>query len=47
MTSFEKHMFVALSVCTVVMLLNIFAVTNGLADDYYSQISEWLRNLHA
>lgn len=45
MTSFEKHMFIALSVSSVLMLLNIYAVTNGLADDYYSHISAWLGSL--
>ena len=41
MASFEKHMFIALSIATVAMLLNILAVTSGLADGYYSHINEW------
>jgi hypothetical protein len=47
MSSFEKHIFIALSFSTVIMLLNIIAVTTGAADNYYGQISAWLRQLFA
>ncbi len=45
MTRFEKHIFIALGISTVVMLLNIIAVTSGVADRYYSQVSQWLQPL--
>ena len=45
MTDFEKRMFIALGVATVVMLLNIIAVTNGVADSFYSHINAWLFSL--
>ena len=45
MSSFEKHMFAALSMSTVIMLLNIIAVSTGVADAYYSQLSNWLHSL--
>ncbi len=45
MADFEKRMLLALAIATVVMLLNIVAVTSGSADGYYAQITAWLRNL--
>ena len=39
MTNFEKNMVIAIAVSTVVMLLNIYAVSTGIADPWYSQIS--------
>lgn len=44
MSSFEKHMFVALSIATVIMLLNIIAVTSGMAESYYYQLTVWLKD---
>jgi len=42
MTSFEKNMLIVLSVSTAIMLFNIFAVSNGIAEPVYSQVSELL-----
>jgi hypothetical protein len=39
---YEKHMIVALTVSAFVMLLNIIAVTSGVADSVYSPITSWL-----
>jgi hypothetical protein len=47
MNRYEKHMFIALGLATTLMLFNIFAVTTGMADGYYAQLSDWLRNLLA
>ena len=45
MTDFEKRIFIALGIAAVVMLLNIIAVTHGLADGFYANINEWLFSL--
>jgi len=45
MNVYEKHMLFALSLSAALMFLNIYAVTTGMADGYYSQVSEWLRPL--
>ncbi len=45
MSKFEKNMIVALSFSTVMMLLNIAAVSSGVADSYYGQLSLWLQQL--
>jgi hypothetical protein len=39
---YEKHMIVALTVSAFIMLLNIIAVTSGVADSVYSPITNWL-----
>jgi hypothetical protein len=41
----EKYMFSALMLSTVVIIINIVAVTSGIADSYYTQLTEWLNNL--
>ena len=38
----SENIYIALSVCTVVMLLNIVAVTTGVADAFYTPLTEWL-----
>ena len=45
MTSYEKHMVFALGLSTVLIALNVYAVTEGMADGYYTQVTEWLRPL--
>lgn len=45
MTKEGRYMFSVLMLSTVLMTLNIVAVSSGIADDYYSQLSEWLNNL--
>jgi hypothetical protein len=39
---YEKHMIVALTVSAFIMMLNIIAVTSGVADSVYSPITNWL-----
>lgn len=45
MPNSEKHLFVALALSALAMLVNIIAVTTGVADGYYSQLSSWLINI--
>ena len=45
MTSYEKHMILALSLAAALVALNIYAVTQGLADSYYAEVTEWLKPL--
>ena len=45
MTGNEKYMLSALMLSTVVIMINIVAVTSGVADSYYMQLTEWLNNL--
>jgi hypothetical protein len=45
MTQFEKNMAIVLSVSTAVMLLNVFAVSTGIAEPVYSRISVFLGNI--
>jgi hypothetical protein len=40
----EKYMFSALILSTVVIMINIVAVTSGIADSYYIQLTEWLNS---
>jgi len=47
MINFEKRLFVALSLSSVIMLLNITAVINGSAESYYAQLSLWLHEWFA
>ena len=41
----ERHLFTALALSTIVMLVNVFAISNGMADDFYYQITNWLTGL--
>jgi hypothetical protein len=45
MHNLEKHMAIVLGACTLIMVLNIIAVTTGVADQYYSQLTEWLNTV--
>ena len=45
MTSHDKHLIFALSLSAVFISFNFYAVTVGIADGYYSQVTEWLRPL--
>jgi len=45
MTVIEKHLVVALSLSTFVIILNIIAVTQGSEVDYLSQIGHFISNL--
>ena len=45
MRSYERHLFIALALSTIVMLVNVFAITNGMADGFYYQITKWLTGL--
>ena len=45
MNKSDKHILTALALSAVLMLVNIIAVTNGVADGYYLEISDWLNNL--
>ncbi len=42
MSILEKHIVIALTASTLLILFNIIAVTTGLADAYYSQIEQFL-----
>lgn len=42
---FEKHMTIALALSTTFMLVNIIAVTTGVADAVYTPLSQWLMRL--
>jgi len=44
MTNDNKQLFIALMLSTVVTMINIVAVSNGIADSYYSQLTDWLIN---
>jgi len=44
MTAIEKHLVIALTVSTTLILFNIIAVTSGTADAYYSEVENILRN---
>jgi hypothetical protein len=41
----DNYLITALAFSAVLMLVNIIAVTNGAADGYYQEISNWLNNL--
>jgi len=41
MTILEKHIVIALTVSTLLILFNIIAVTTGSADAYYSQVEQF------
>ena len=41
----KKHLVIALTVSTTLVLFNIIAVTSGTADPYYSEVEHVLRNL--
>ena len=45
MTHPKKHMAVALTISTALVIFNIIAVTQGAADAYYSQIEQFVVNL--
>ena len=45
MTSYEKHMVLALGLSAVFIALNVYAVTEGMADSYYAQVTKWLKPL--
>jgi len=45
MSSHERHLFIALALSTIVMLVNVIAITNGMADDFYHNITNWLTGL--
>lgn len=43
MTVSQRHtMLIALSIATALVVLNIFAVTTGNADGYYTGVKEWI-----
>ena len=43
MTVSQRYtMFIALLISTALVVLNIFAVTTGTADGYYTGIKEWI-----
>jgi hypothetical protein len=45
MTVSQRHtMFLALLVATALVVLNIFAVTSGTADNVYTDVIEWVKN---
>jgi len=44
MTVIEKHLVIALTVSTTLVLFNIIAVTSGTADTYYAELEHFLRN---
>ena len=41
-TSQRQSMFIALLISTALVVLNIFAVTTGTADTYYTGVKEWI-----
>lgn len=43
MMSDAKHMVIALSLSAGFIVFNIYAVTTGMADGYYAQVTEWLK----
>ena len=45
MNNSDKHIITALALSAILMLVNIIAVTNGMADAYYQEITNWLNNL--
>jgi len=45
MSNHEKNLYIALMLSTVLMMINIVAVTSGIADSYYSQLTDWLNSL--
>jgi len=47
MTAPEKHLVIALTVSTTLVLFNIIAVTSGSADVYYSEVEQFLLNFLA
>ena len=40
-----ENMYIALTVCMLTMLLNILAVTTGVADAVYTPLTEWLNGI--
>ena len=45
MTQYRKQQYTMISVLTAsaaVVLLNIIAVTTGVADSYYAEVSNWI-----
>jgi hypothetical protein len=42
MTHSRKHMAIALTVSTILIIFNIIAVTQGTTDNYYSQIKQFI-----
>ena len=44
MTHSNKHMVVALTVSSALIIFNIIAVTQGTTGDYYSQIKQFIVN---
>ena len=45
MTAPKKHIVIALTVSTTLILFNIVAVTSGSADAYYSQVEHIIRSI--
>ena len=45
MTHPKKHMAVALTISTMFVIFNIIAVTQGTAENYYSQIEQFIVSL--
>ena len=43
MASHEKHMIFALTLSAAFIIFNFYAVTAGVADGYYAQVTEWLK----
>jgi len=44
MAILEKHIVIALTLSTTLVLFNIIAVTSGSADIYYSEVEQFLLN---
>jgi hypothetical protein len=43
MTNSQRQtMFTALSIATVLVVLNIYVITTGSADSYYTGVKEWV-----
>ena len=41
----DNYLITALAFSAILMLVNIIAVTNGMADGYYTVITDWLNNI--
>ena len=42
----QYTMIAVLAISTAIVMLNIIAVTTGVADGYYAEISNWISTSH-
>ncbi|MDT8283534.1 MAG: hypothetical protein RQ982_12110 [Gammaproteobacteria bacterium] len=45
MNPYERHLVIALALSAIIILVNVLAITNGMAEGFYYKITGWLAGL--